>query len=92
MIYRLPWGLEAIRVRAQANQDQVADKAVSDFRLDLAVSAVETGTLNRSAAVLMQAGFTSRLAAIKAVSDTDAKFTTSRELSNLSLESNQQLR
>jgi len=46
----------------------------------LAVGAVEAGTLNRSAAILMRAGFSSRLAAIKAVLDSGAKFQNSREL------------
>lgn len=46
----------------------------------MAVPAVETGTLNRSASILMQAGFNSRLAAIKAVTDTGATFQTGQEL------------
>lgn len=48
--------------------------------LGLAVPAVETGTLNRSASILIQAGFNSRLAAIKAVVDTGAAFQTGHEL------------
>ncbi len=42
--------------------------------------AVETGTLNRSASFLIQAGFNSRLATIKAVTDTGATFQTGQEL------------
>ena len=42
--------------------------------------AVETGTMNRSASILIQAGFNSRFAAIKAVNDTGAVFTNQREL------------
>ncbi len=80
LIYRLPWGMEAIRVRAQANQDNINDMTIDCFEVGLAVPAVETGTLNRSAAILMQAGFTSRLAAIKAVKDTGAQFSTADEL------------
>lgn len=76
LVYRLPWAMEAIRVRAEANGDTVADLALDDFEFGLAVAAVETGTLNRAAAVLIQAGFSSRLAAIKAVTDTDAEFDT----------------
>jgi hypothetical protein len=79
LIYKLPWGMEAIRVRAQANADNVGgdlgEMTIDDFEIGLAVPAVETGTLNRCAAMLIQAGFTSRLAAIKAVSDTNAAFT-----------------
>lgn len=80
LVYRLPWALEAIRVRAGANGDKVFDLDIEDFRLGLAATAVETGTLNRSAAILIQAGFNSRLAAIKAVTDTQATFTTPQEL------------
>lgn len=67
LVYRLPWAMEAIRVRGIANGDAIGDFALDDFELGLAVAAVETGTVNRSAAILIQAGFTSRLAAIKAV-------------------------
>ncbi len=82
LVYRLPWAMEALRVRAEANGDVVGenDLALEEHELGLAVSAVETGTMNRSASILIQAGFNSRLAAIKAVIDTDATFTTGREL------------
>lgn len=82
LVYRLPWAMEAIRVRAAANGDTVGifDLALEDHELGLAVPAVETGTLNRSASILIQAGFNSRLAAIKAVTDTAATFTTGAEL------------
>jgi hypothetical protein len=46
----------------------------------VAVPAVETGTLNRSAAILMRAGFASRLAAIKAVHNTEGDFHSANEL------------
>jgi superfamily II DNA/RNA helicase len=75
LIYRLPWGMEALRVRAEASGDQVPPGLPFDaFETGIAVPAVEVGTLNRSAAVLMQAGFTSRMAAIKAVAETGATF------------------
>jgi len=82
LVYRLPWAMEAIRVRGIANGDQVGDwgETLDDFELSAALSAVETGTLNRSAAILIQAGFGSRLAAIKAVTDTEATFTNALEL------------
>lgn len=82
LVYRLPWAMEAIRVRAAANGDTVGvfDLALEDHELGLAVPAVETGTLNQSAAILIQAGFNSRLAAIKAVTDTGAAFQTAQEL------------
>ena len=80
LIYKLPWALDAIRVRAQANGDKVDGMSIDDFELGLAVPAIETGTMNVSAAILMQAGFTSRLTAIKVANDTEAKFTNSSEL------------
>jgi len=82
LIYRLPWGLEAIRVRAQANEDVIGDggTTIDDYEVGLVVPAIENGTLNRSAAMLMQAGFNSRKAAIHAVSSTNASFTTSVQL------------
>ena len=82
LVYRLPWAMEAIRVRAAANGDTVGplNLALDDHELGLAVPAVETGTLNRSASILIQAGFNSRLAAIKAVIDTGTTFTTAQEL------------
>jgi superfamily II DNA/RNA helicase len=82
LVYRLPWAMEAIRVRAAANGDTIGvlDLLLQDHELGLAVPAVETGTLNRSASILIQAGFNSRLAAIKAVTDTGATFSTGAEL------------
>jgi len=78
LVYRLPWGMEAVRVRAEANLDEINEgMTIDDFETGLVVPAVENGTLNRSAAMLMQAGFNSRQAAIKAVTDCDATFTTS---------------
>lgn len=82
LVYRLPWAMESIRVRAAANDDTIGPLALhlEDHELGLAVPALETGTLNRSAAVLIQAGFSSRLAAITAVTDTGATFQTGRGL------------
>lgn len=80
LVYRLPWAMEAIRVRAAANGDTVGEILLDDYELGLVVPAVETGTLNRSASILIQAGFNSRLAAIKAVRDTGATFQTGQEL------------
>lgn len=80
LVYRLPWAMEAIRVRAAANGDTIGDVLLDDHELGLAVPAVETGTLNRSASILIQAGFNSRLAAIKAVVDTGATFQTGQGL------------
>jgi hypothetical protein len=78
LVFRLPWALEAIRDRAATHGDTVNGLAITDFELGHAVSAVETGTLNRSASILIQAAFNSRLAAIKAV--TGATFGNGQEL------------
>jgi hypothetical protein len=82
LVYRLPWAMEAIRVRAAANGDTIGDLNIplEEHELGLAVPAIETGTLNRSASILIQAGFNSRLAAIKAVTDTGATFQTGQGL------------
>ena len=80
LVYRLPWALEAVRVRAEANGDAVNGLALNEYELGYAVTAVETGTMNRSASILVQAGFTSRLAAIKTATDTRAAYETGGEL------------
>lgn len=80
LVYRLPWALEAVRVRAEANGDAVNGLALNKYELGYAVTAVETGMMNRSASILVQAGLTSRLAAIKAATDTRAPFETGGEL------------
>jgi hypothetical protein len=80
LVYRLPWAMEAVRVRALAHADPEQEMSESDLDSGEAVAAVETGTLNRSAALLMRAGFSSRLAAIKAVDETGATFTSIGQL------------
>lgn len=82
LVYRLPWAMEAIRVRAAANGDTIGEfnLPMEVYELGLAVPAVETGTLNRAASILIQAGFSSRLGAIKAVTDTGATINTGQEL------------
>lgn len=81
LVYRLPWAMEAIRVRGVANGDTIDGLlSLEDYELGFAVAAIETGTLNRSAAILIQAGFSSRLGAIKAVTDSGATFQTAQEL------------
>ena len=84
-VYNLPWAMEAVRVRAQAHAP-VLDPL--DLDIDLqpnlgsgsAVAAVETGTLSVPAAVLIKAGFASRLGAINAVVSTSADFDDARGL------------
>jgi len=81
LVYRLPWAMEAVRVRALAHGDELeSGLAMEDMELGVAVAAVETGSLNLSAATLIRAGFSSRLAAINAVTKTGADFTTMAQL------------
>lgn len=81
LVYRLPWALEAVRVRAAAHEDPTGDPWTFVPDEDgLSATALETGTLNRSAALLMQAGFSSRAGALAAVAVADGTFTTMAEL------------
>lgn len=74
-VYNLPWAMEAVRVRAEAYEDLFSDEVkLSDYTRAPAVAALETGTLVVAAAILIQAGFGSRLAAIQAVTSTGANF------------------
>jgi hypothetical protein len=68
--------MEALPVRGISDGDTIGELSfqLADFELSLAVSAVETGTMRRPASILIQAGFTSRLAAIKPENDTVATF------------------
>lgn len=81
LVYRLPWALEAVRVRARAHEaptDGPSNSTPGDE--GLLAAALETGTLNRSAALLMQSGFSSRTGALNAVALTDGTFNTMAEL------------
>lgn len=84
LVYKLPWAVDAVRVRAIANGDIVdadsGDLTVDGFETGLIVPCLETGTLNPCAARLMQSGFTSRLGAIRAVTDTNADFADPHQL------------
>jgi hypothetical protein len=69
LVYRLVWAMEAVRVReVTVNGDQEHPHA------GRAAVAFETGTSNYSAALLIQAGVPSRVAAMKAVHDCDGAF------------------
>ena len=77
LAYRLPWALEAVRVRATAHPDPDAFPwDLSRPETGLTVAAVEAGTLNRAASTLMRAGFASRSGALAAVESTGAEFST----------------
>ncbi len=74
-VYNLPWAMEAVRVRADAHEDIFSEEPkLSDYSRSYAVAALETGTLSIAATFLIQAGFSSRLAAISAVTKTAAHF------------------
>lgn len=74
-VYNLPWAMEAVRVRAEAHESVSSDEVkLSDYPRAHAVTALETGTLSIAAATLIQAGFGSRLGAIRAVEATAATF------------------
>jgi len=77
LIYRLPWGMEAVRVRALAHETKIGDGlTLDDLELGLAVSAIETGTLSVASSLLIKSGFNSRSAAIKVAKETEANFDT----------------
>jgi superfamily II DNA/RNA helicase len=79
--YKLPWAMEAVRVRGLASDERFEGVlSLADYDLGPAVAAVETGTLHRSAQLLLRTGFDLRLMAIRIVRDTDAKFKTVAEL------------
>lgn len=86
LVFKLPWAIEAVRVRAEANTDTIdingSLKSFEEIDTETIVSCLETGTLNTCAARLIQAGFASRIAAIAAVTDTNASFTTTDEFKN----------
>lgn len=77
-VFNLPWAMEAVRVRYEAHTDvDLLDDSVmnlSDYRRGVAVMALETGTMLVPAALLIQAGFASRLGAIQAIKSTGATF------------------
>lgn len=74
-VYNLPWAMEAVRVRAEAHEDPLSEELkLSDYSRAHAVAALETGTLSVAAATLIQAGFASRLAAIRVANETEASF------------------
>lgn len=75
LVYRLAWGMEAARV-FEAAQGNVLAETMSGA----AVSAIETGTFNWSASVLIRSGFDHRLAAVRAVVSTGADFETPAEM------------
>ena len=73
--YKLVWGMESARV-FEAAQGNLGVDTLSGA----AVTAVETGTFNRAASILIRSGFDYRLAAIEAVTSTGATFESSADM------------
>jgi superfamily II DNA/RNA helicase len=73
MVYRLVWAMEAVRVRAVATGE--ADEDRFNGR---AATAVETGTPQYSASLLIHCGLGSRVAAIKSVEELAGDFRDTR--------------
>lgn len=69
LVYRLVWAMEAVRVR-----EVTVDLDQEHPHAGRAAVAFETGTFSYSAALLIQAGLASRVAAIKAVKDCETNF------------------
>jgi len=69
LVYRLVWAMEAVRVRAVANEE-----VDQDFFNGRSAMAVETGCPNYSASILIHCGLSSRIAALKAVQDLNGTF------------------
>lgn len=70
LVYRLVWAMEAVRVRQSA-----IDEELEWPNAGRAAVALETGTPDYCAALLIQNGLASRIAAMKAVADCPAHFT-----------------
>jgi hypothetical protein len=69
LVYRLVWAMEAVRVRELTINPE--EEYPHGGR---AAVAIETGTSNYSAALLIQAGLASRVAALKAIGDCGGNF------------------
>lgn len=69
IMYRLVWGMEAAKVYEAAQSNPEADTLSGS-----AVAAIETGTFNQAASILIRTGFDHRLAAILAVTSTNGAF------------------
>jgi superfamily II DNA/RNA helicase len=77
LIYRLAWGVEAIRVRSRANDEQLFDERPSPI-----VAVIEAGTFSTQEALLLQTGLSSRIAARRALEQCPAEFETIHDMRN----------
>lgn len=69
LVYRLVWAMEAVRVRQTATDEEMESSDAGRAAL-----ALETGTPDYCAALLIQNGLASRVAAMKAINDCPAAF------------------
>ena len=69
IVYRLVWAVEAIRVRSHAHQDEY-----TDLWTGRVAEALEAGTTDRCAVILIHAGLGSRVAALAALQAFPADF------------------
>ena len=75
LVYKLPWALEAVRVRASAHEIQTeSGLSIDDLSLGYAVAALETGAIEVPVSLLIQIGFQSRSGAHAAIEATQAEF------------------
>lgn len=85
-VYMLPWAMESVRVRAVANDDILSpteglpDLTLEDVELGVAVAAVETGSLDVRAALIIRTGFASRSATIEIIRDMNPDFDSTQSL------------
>ena len=81
LVYQLVWAMEAVRIRGVVNNDPVGEDGakMSDLEFSYAVIAVETGTIDQTASLLIRLGFGSRMAAIK-IAQSDINFASSHSL------------
>jgi hypothetical protein len=77
LTFRLVWALEAVRVRAIAHEDEGSEELTGR-----AAIAIETGMANISAALLIQAGLSSRVAALRVVTEGAGQFGTLSQMRN----------
>lgn len=75
--YRIPWAMESVRSYAISVGQELADEIQG-----IAAMAVEVGSANRSAILLLRAGLNSRTAAMEVVAKAGATFADSREMSH----------
>lgn len=75
IVYRLAWGIEAVRVHSRALGQEIFDDKPCRI-----IPLIETGTVIPEVAVLLQAGLGSRIAAHIAIRDCPGAFSTFKQM------------